>query len=120
MKMMNGECGMKNEEEFDWEKELYGSVYLQLDRERDRRRRGDFWTGLEGVSSGVALMVDWVFRFGSAVEVILPFLEATGERSETFPCPAVSPCGCRHAIRETGRGELIAACGCEGLRDVPD
>jgi len=101
------------EQEIDWEQELYGGGYERLDRERNLRRKVDFWTRLDGMSEGVALMVDWEFMFGSAVDVIRPFLEVTGERTETFPCPAVSPCGCRHSIRETRRGELIAACRCE-------
>jgi hypothetical protein len=100
------------EQEIDWEQELYGGGYKRLDRERDRRKKRDFWAGLEGVSSGVALMVDWEFIFGSAVDVLLPFLEVTGERTKSFPCPAVTPCGCRHTINETRRGELIATCGC--------
>jgi hypothetical protein len=101
------------EQEIDWEKELYGGGYKQLDRERDRKKKGDVWAGLDGMSSGVALMVDWVFIFGSAVDVVLPFLEVTGERAESFPCPGVTPCGCRHTISQTTRGELIAACGCD-------
>jgi hypothetical protein len=101
------------EQEIDWEKELYGGGYKQLDRERDRKKKGDLWAGLDGMSSGVALKVDWVFIFGSAVDVVLPFLEVTGERAESFPCPAVTPCGCRHTISQTTRGELIAACGCD-------
>ena len=100
---MNG----KIDEEIDWQKELYGGGYLQLDRERDRRRKVDFWAALDGMSSGVALMVDWEFIFGSAVDVVLPFLEVTGERSETFPCPGVSPCGCRHGIRESVVGYTV-------------
>jgi hypothetical protein len=103
------------EQEIDWEQELYGGGYKQLDRDRDRRRKGDLWAGLEGMSSGMALMVDWVFIFGSAVGAIVPFLEVMGERSETFPCPAVSPCGCRHSVRETVRGELVADCRCDGM-----
>ncbi len=45
------------EEEIDWEQELYGGGYLQVDRERDRQRKVDFWAALDGMSSGVALMV---------------------------------------------------------------
>lgn len=101
------------EQEIDWQQELYGGGYLRMDRERHRKRKVDFWTGLEGISPGVALMVDWECMFGSTLDVIRPFLELTGERTETFPCPAVSPCGCRHSIRETRRGEWIAACCCE-------
>jgi hypothetical protein len=101
------------EQEIDWEQELYGGGYLQLDRERDRKKRKDFWAALSGTSSGVALMVDWIWSFGSAVDVILPFLELTGEKAESFPCPAETPCGCRHSIGETSRGEVTAACCCE-------
>jgi hypothetical protein len=101
------------EEAIDWEQELYGGGYLQLDRERDRKKRKDFWAALDGTSSGVALMVDWIWSFGSAVDVILPFLELTGEKTESFPCPAATPCGCRHSIGETSRGEVTAACCCE-------
>jgi hypothetical protein len=101
------------EQEIDWEQELYGGGYKQLDRERDEGRKKDFWAALDGMSSGVGLMVDWVFIFGSAVNVVRPFLEVTGQRTETFPCPAVTPCGCRHTISETIRGELIASCGCD-------
>jgi hypothetical protein len=105
------EIGM--EQEIDWQQELYGRGYERIDRERYKRRKVEFWAGLEGTESGVALMVDWECMFGSSLEVIRPFLEITGERTETFPCPAVSPCGCRHSIRETRRGEWIAECCCE-------
>jgi hypothetical protein len=104
---------MNTEEEIHWEKELYGGGYDQLDRERDRKRKKDFWTALDGMSTGVALMVDWAFIFGSAVDVILPYLEVTGERTESFPCPAETPCGCWHTIGETARGEWIASCSCD-------
>src|SRR6185436_11129007 len=95
------------------EQELYGSGYPKLDWKRDRRKRRDFWVALEGMSSGEALMVDWVWIFGSAVEVIQPFLELTGEKAESFPCTGEPPCECRHSISETSRGELITSCRCE-------
>jgi hypothetical protein len=100
-------------QEIDWGKELYGRGYLRVDWERDRQKKRGFWAALDGMSSGVALMVDWHWIFGSAVDVIRPFLELTGEKTESFPCPADPPCDCRHAISETSRGELIAACCCD-------
>ena len=101
------------EQEIDWQKEIYGRGYQKLDWERDRKKERDFWAALDGGSSGVALMIDWFWIFGSAVDVIRPFLKLTGEKSESFPCPAETPCGCRHTIGETRRGELIATCGCD-------
>jgi hypothetical protein len=102
----------QQEEEIDWKKELYGRGYARIDWERDQRKKRDFWAALDGGSSGEALMVDWHWIFGSAVDVIRPFLKLTGEKTESFPCPADTPCECRHAIGETLRGELIATCGC--------
>jgi hypothetical protein len=58
-------------------------------------------------------MFDWFWTFGSSVDVIQPFLKLTGEKTESFPCPAETPCGCRHTIGETRRDELIATCCCE-------
>src|SRR5260370_40494800 len=58
-------------------------------------------------------MFDWLWTFGSSVDVIQPFLKLTGEKTESFPCPAETPCGCRHTIGETRRDELIATCCCE-------
>ena len=101
------------EQEIDWAQEIYGRGYLRIDWERDRRKPRDFWTALDGVSSGVALMVDWHWIFGSAVDALRPFLALTGERTQSFPCPGDRPCDCRHAINETSRGELIAACCCD-------
>jgi hypothetical protein len=101
------------EEEIDWEQELYGRGYNRVDWDWYRARKGDVWRGLETMSTGAGLMVDWAVIFGSTLEVIRPFLELTGERSESFPCPAVSPCRCRHRVSQTIRGEWIAACGCE-------
>jgi len=101
------------EQEIDWEKEIYGRGYQKLDLEREKRKKRDFWSALDGMSSGVALMIDWFWIFGSSVDAIQPFLKLTGEKTKSFPCPAETPCGCRHMIGETRGGELIAMCGCE-------
>jgi hypothetical protein len=101
------------EQEIDWMQEIRGRGYMRIDWERDRQKKRDFWAALEGMSSGVALMVDWHWIFGSAVDVVRPFLELTGEKAEDFPCPADPPCECRHAIMETSRGELVADCCCD-------
>ena len=101
------------EQEIDWEQEIYGRGYEKLDWERERRKTRDFWVALDEMSTGVALMFDWFWTFGSSVDVIRPFLKLTGEKTESFPCPAETPCGCRHTIGETRRDELIATCCCE-------
>jgi len=101
------------EQEIDWEQEIYGRGYEKLDWERERKKKRDFWVALDWMSTGVALMFDWFWTFGSSVDVIRPFLKFTGEKTESFPCPAETPCGCRHTIGETRRDELIATCCCE-------
>src|SRR5262249_32404982 len=101
------------EQEIDWQREIYGRGYRKLDWERDGKKERDFWVALDSSSSGVALMIEWCWAFGSSVDVIRPFLKLTGEKSQSFPCPAETPCGCRHTISETRRGELIAGCCCE-------
>jgi hypothetical protein len=101
------------EQEIDWEQEIYGRGYEKLDWERERKKKRDFWVALDGISTGVALMFDWFWTFGSSVDMIRPFLKLTGEKTESFPCPAETPCGCRHTIGETRRDELIATCCCE-------
>jgi hypothetical protein len=101
------------EQEIDWEQEIYGRGYEKLDWERERKKKRDFWVALDGMSTGVALIFDWFWTFGSSVDVIRPFLKLTGEKTESFPCPAETPCGCRHTIGETRRDELIATCCCE-------
>ena len=78
------------EQEIDWEQEIYGRGYEKLDWERERKKKRDFWVALDGMSTGVALMFDWFWTFGSSVDVIQPFLKLTGEKTESFPCPAKS------------------------------
>ena len=41
----------------------------------------EFWIGLETMASGLGLMVDWEWAFGSAFEWIRPFLRMTEKRS---------------------------------------
>ena len=51
-----------------------------------RARKGDFWAGLDGMSSGSGLMVDWEWWFGSAVDLVRPSLRATPELARSYPC----------------------------------
>jgi len=74
-------------------------------------KKGDFWRGLESISSGAALMPDWQWAFGTATDVVRPFLRPTGKVAASFPCPARPACECRHEVRETGFG-LVAVCLC--------
>ena len=74
-------------------------------------KKGDFWRGLESISSGAALMPDWQWGFGTATDLVRPFLRPTGKVAASFPCPARPACECRHEVRETGFG-LVAVCLC--------
>jgi hypothetical protein len=74
-------------------------------------KKGDFWGGLECMSSGAGLMADWEWAFGSALPLLLPFLKPTDEQSISFPCPARPACECRHEVQETDFG-LVAICMC--------
>jgi hypothetical protein len=72
-----------------------------------------FWTGLDRVSTEGGLLADWEWAFGSALDLVRPFLRCTGEASVSFPCPAHPECACRrHDIVETDRWGLVAACHC--------
>ncbi len=74
-------------------------------------KQGGFWHGLECISSGAALMSDWQRAFGSAMDMVRPFLRPTGKVASSYPCPARPPCECLHEVRETGLG-LVAVCLC--------
>src|SRR5690242_15879517 len=76
-----------------------------------RVKKGDFWRGLECMSSGEGLMADWEWAFGSSVGSVVPLLGPTEKESDSFPCPARPACECRHEIQETDFG-LVAMCMC--------
>jgi hypothetical protein len=105
------------EQEIDWEKEIYGRGYARIDREQFRRKKGDFWGGLNGIGSDGALMMEWERTFSASVDLIEPFLKLTGQAQEYIACPGSSNCGCAHYVSETVRGELVATCQCNGEDD---
>lgn len=76
-------------------------------------RKGDFWAGLDGMSSGAGLMVDWDWRFGSAVDLVRPFLRATPELAGSYPCIGYPPCDCQHALVEEG-AKWLSVCSRPG------
>ena len=105
------------------EDEVFTSPFLELERpSRWLKKRGDFWAGLATISTGAAIMGNWEWACGSAVELVKPFLRPTPERAEHYPCPDVSPCGCYHEIVDGSFG-LVACCtcgeGCESFRAEP-
>jgi hypothetical protein len=105
------------EQEIDWEKEIYGRGYARIDREQFRRKKGDFWGGLNGIGSDGTLMMEWERTFSASVDLIKPFLKLTGQAQEYIACPGSSNCGCAHYVSETVRGELVATCQCSGEDD---
>jgi hypothetical protein len=105
------------EQEIDWEKEIYGRGYARIDREQFRRKKGDFWGGLNGIGSDGTLMMEWERMFSASVGLIKPFLKLTGQAQEYIACPGSSNCGCAHYVSETVRGELVATCQCSGEDD---
>ena len=105
------------EQEIDWEKEIYGRGYARIDREEFRRKKGDFWGGLNGIGSDGTLMMEWERTFSASVDLIKPFLKLTGQAQEYIACPGSSNCGCAHYVSETVRGELVATCQCSGEDD---
>src|SRR5438552_1394367 len=74
-------------------------------------KRGDFWGGLESMSTGAGLMADWEWALGAALAMLTPFLKPTEKQSDSFPCPARPACECRHEVQETDFG-LVAICMC--------
>ena len=80
------------EQEIDWHKEIYG--YERIDRERFRRSKGDFWSGLGGMGADGAVMMEWERTFGTALELVKPFLRLTGRARDHIACPGASDCGC--------------------------
>lgn len=85
---------------------------------------GDFWRGLEVISTGAATLRDWTWAFEGTTPLVRPFLRATGGRSSVMVCPT-NACSCVHTVSETERWGLIAACSCEDwecetLRIQPD
>lgn len=101
------------EQEIDWAKEIYGRGYARVEREWFRRKRVDFWSGLNGTGPDGTVMMEWERRFGASVDLIKPFLTLTGRAEEYIPCPGSSRCSCAHYVSETRRGELTATCQCD-------
>ena len=102
---------------------VFTSPFPELERpSRWLKKRGDFWAGLATISTGAAIMGNWEWACGSAVELVKPFLRPTPERVEHYPCPDVSPCGCYHEVIDGSFG-LVACCtcgeGCESFRVEP-
>jgi molybdenum-dependent DNA-binding transcriptional regulator ModE len=71
-----------------------------------------FWGGLDGITTGDALLVDWEWYFESAFPLIKAFLRPTEQISESYSCQQPSPCGCSHEVREF-YDRLVAVCICE-------
>ena len=91
---------------------VFASPFPELERpSRWLKQGGDFWRGLEVISSGATIMGNWEWACGSAVELVKPFLRPTAERVEHYPCPDVSPCGCYHEVVDGAFG-LVACCTC--------
>ena len=90
--------------------------FARIERGKARAKRGDFWEGLELMSSGAGVMRGWEWAFGAAVDLVRPFLKPTGRRAMVIACPAPMPCECQHAVRETEMFGLVAACCCEDWR----
>src|SRR5438309_247327 len=74
--------------------------------------KNNFWSRLESLSGGGGLLADWQSTFGPEFALALPFLKVTHRRAQSYPCPGLPPCGCRHVVRETSQG-LQAVCLCE-------
>ncbi len=100
------------EQEIDWDKELWGRGYPRIDRERFRRKKGDFWEGINAIGPDGTIMMEWERRMGSALELVMPFLKLTGQAQDYIACPKSTGCGCAHSVSETHRGELVATCQC--------
>jgi hypothetical protein len=47
-------------------------------------KKGDFWGGLECMSSGAGLMADWEWALRSALPILSPFLKPTEEHRFHF------------------------------------
>ncbi len=77
-----------------------------------RLRPHPFWFGFSVMASGAGLMADWRAQFGSALDLLTPFLKPTTEQGRSYPCTADPACECRHAIVLTESG-LAAVCTCE-------
>jgi hypothetical protein len=100
------------EQGIDWHKELWSSGYARIDRERFRRKKGDFWDGINAIGPDGTIMMEWERRMGSALGLVMPFLKLTGEAQDYIACPKSTGCGCAHYVSETHRGELVATCQC--------
>jgi hypothetical protein len=100
------------EQEIDWHKEIWGRGYPRVDRERFRRKRGDFWDGINAIGPDGTIMIEWERRMGSALKLVMPFLKLTGQAQDYIACPKSTDCGCAHYVSETHRGELVATCQC--------
>jgi hypothetical protein len=75
------------------------------------KNTSDFWSTLDSMGGGAALLADWQASFDPHFASILPFLRATTRQAESYPCPARPPCECRHVVRETSLAHW-AVCTC--------
>jgi hypothetical protein len=71
-----------------------------------------FWSRLDGLTTGRALLVDWRTLFGPDFAHLVPFLHPTGALAGWYPCPRTPPCECTHDLRPYRNGRLLAVCTC--------
>ena len=88
--------------------------WLEVEEPRVRPiRKVEFWEGFGGITSGAGLMVDWEWNFGSAMDLVRPFLRATSRLADSYPCVGYPPCDCRHRLMEEG-GKWLSVCSQPG------
>jgi hypothetical protein len=77
------------------------------------KRTESFWTALEALPTGQAVLAEWELEFGAEFAGGRGFLLPTQEQAENYPCTNRFRCECRHRVVVHTATDLVACCECE-------
>ncbi len=71
------------------------------------------WTNLEKFAVPATVLAEWRMVLGAEYADAQPFLRATQEQAEGYPCTNQPSCECRHEVVAHSPKNMVAACRCE-------
>jgi hypothetical protein len=71
----------------------------------------NLWRTIESVPALSAVGSEWERLMGKDFVAFGSYLQNTGKRAESFPCPR--ECGCAHRVVVHSEKEMVAVCDCE-------